>query len=236
MDEDSPIETTQGGTEPAVSAAPERESPSATSAEEAPAAPPPGGRASVKVEDRRFWARGHEAEEETGTGEEVPPSPYPTLVEELRRRAEAAERTLREYVEAYKQAQVEHEQARERLLRDVERRAEERFGQLVAELLDGLDDLDLALKHAAGTPGAEPLAEGVALARDRLLAALRRQGIERLAVEGADFDPHVAEAVAVEPVDDPSRVGRVLRVERPGYRLGGRVIRAARVVVGQRPS
>ncbi len=224
---DSRAETTRDRAEPAGGGAP-------VAKEGKPSAPDAGARPSVKVEDRRFWARAQEAEDTDAEG--VPPSPYPTLVDELRRRAEQAERTLREYVEAYKHAQAEHEQARERLLRDVERRAEERFGELAAELFDGLDDLELALRHAAETPGAEPLVQGVALARDRLLAALRRSGVERLEVEGADFDPHVAEAVAVEPVDDPSRVGRVLRVERPGYRLGGRVIRAARVIVGQRPS
>lgn len=236
MAEDSRTETTRDDAEPVGGAAPvgEEGKPSAAGAGGEP--PAPGERSSVKVEDRRFWARRREAEETEAEGEGVPPSPYPTLVEELRRRAEEAERTLREYVEAYRHAQAEHERARERLLRDVERRVEERFGEVAAALLDGLDDLELALRHAAETPGAEPLVQGVALARDRLLAALRRHGVERLEVEGADFDPHVAEAVAVEPVDDPSRVGRVLRVERPGYRLGGRVIRAARVVVGQRPS
>jgi len=197
-----------------------------------PAADSPS-RPSVKVEDRRFWARAQEAEEPPG---EVPPSPYPTLVEELKRRAEEAERTLREYVDAYKQAQAEHEEARARLLRDVDRRVEERFAALVSDLLECLDDLDLALKHAAERPEARPLFEGVALARDRFLAALGRHGVVRLELEGTPFDPNVAEAIGVEPVEDPDRVGRVVRVERAGYKVGDRLLRAARVVVGQRPN
>ena len=185
-------------------------------------------RPSLKIEDRRFSARQEQAE-----SEDVPASPYPSLVEQLKRRAEEAEKTLRDYVDAYKQSRAEQEQFRERISRDVERRVEERFGALVTDLLDSLDDLDLALDHAREVPRAEALAEGIAVARDRFLGALRRQGIERLDLDGREFDPNVAEAVGVMPVDDPALSGRVVRVERPGYRLGDRVIRAARVVVGQ---
>ncbi len=188
----------------------------------------PSARPSVKVEDRRFSARQEEAE-----SGDVPASPYPSLVEQFKRRAEEAEKTLREYVDAYKQSKAEQEQFRERLSRDLDRRVEERFGALVADLLDCLDDLDLALDHAREVPQTEALARGIAVARDRFLGALKRQGIERLDLEGAEFDPNVAEAVGVEPVNDPGWSGRVVREERPGYRLGNRVIRAARVVVGQ---
>ena len=77
------------------------------------------------------------------------------------------------------------------------------------------------------------MVHGVAIARDRFLAALTRMGIERIDPGGQAFDPHLAEAVATAPVDDPALHDTVVQVARVGYRLNDRVIRPARVVVGR---
>jgi len=184
----------------------------------------------LKVEDRRHWARQVRDEDE---GPEAPASTAPTIVDELRSRAEAAERRLQEYIEAFKAAQVEQERVRARLARDVERKADLRFGSLVAELLDSVDDLDLALDHVRDVEAAASLAEGVALARDRFLAALERAGVERLDPLGETFDPNSDEAVRVDPVDDAERDGVVTETLRPGFRLGDLVVRPAKVAVGR---
>ena len=185
-----------------------------------------------RVEDRRHWAR-QVAEGANEPQQEEPVSTVPTVVDEYRQRAEAAEGKLLEYIRAFKQAQAEHEQFRERLARDVDRRVALQFGGLVADLLECLDDLDLALAHASDVAGAASLARGVALARDRFLAALERQGVERIELDGEDFDPNVAEAVRVDPVKEPEQSGKVTETLRPGYKLGGRIIRPARVAVGR---
>jgi len=184
----------------------------------------------LKVEDRRHWARPETEEEETG--EEIP-STRPTIVDEYRRRAEEAERKLQEYIAAFKEAQEEQERVRERLARDVERKVEMGFAALTGELLDSVDDLDLALEHARGNPDSEPLARGVELARDRFLAALERAGVVRVDPVGEPFDPNIAEAVRVDPVEDPERANIVVETLRPGYRMGERLVRPARVAVGR---
>ena len=190
------------------------------------------GRPSIKVEDKRHWAKGPSSPSENGEAEA--PDVRPTIVEEYRKRTEAAEAKLLEYIAAYKRAQEEQDGFRARLARDVERRAEARFGALVAELLETADDLDLALSHVTGVVEAASLAEGVALARDRFLAALERSGVSRLVPDGAEFDPNVAEAVAV--VDAPPGVedGSVAETVRAGYALGERILRPARVVVARK--
>ena len=187
-------------------------------------------RPTIKVEDKRHWARADAGSDEAGS---VETSPFPTIVDEFRRRAEAAERQLHDYISAFKQAQAETDQVRERLARDVDRRVDLKFGSLVTEMLETVDHLDLALGHALGVPGAEALARGVALARDQFLATLERHGVERLDPHGSEFDPNVAEALRVDPVDDPLRDGTVTETVRPGYKLGDRVIRPARVAVGR---
>ena len=185
-----------------------------------------------RVEDKRHWAQ--QAHEEAGESEqEEAASTVPTVVDEYRQRAKAAEKKLLDYISAFKQAQAEQEQFRERLAKDVDRRVALQFGGLVTDLLECLDDLDLALAHASDSAEAAPLAQGVALARDRFLAALKRQGVERFDLDGQDFDPNVAEAVRVDPTKKPEQDGKVTETLRPGYRLGDRIVRPARVAVGR---
>ena len=125
------------------------------------------------------------------------------------------------------------EQVRARLQRDVERRVELGFGGLVTDLLESLDDLDLALDHLEDQPATRSLADGVAMARKRFLAALQKHGVEPLDPTGSEFDPNEAEALQTTPVESPDLDGKVTATLRPGYRLGERVIRPARVTVGR---
>lgn len=182
-----------------------------------------------RVQDRRHWA----GADRDDADEEPSPPKQPTMLDEFRLRAEAAEQQLQEYIEAFKRFREEHEEFRERLNRDVERRVELKFGEMVGELLDTVDDLDLALEHSARIPEAEPLAQGVELARRRFLGILERHGVTQVAPDGEEFDPNEAEAVRVDPVEEKSDNDRVTETLRPGYRLGDRVIRAARVAVGR---
>lgn len=188
----------------------------------------------IKVTDRRHWAHDEDADESSDGDEATETTTYPTIVDEYRQRAEQAEQQLHEYIAAFKREKEEQEQFRERMARDVERRVELQFGELVGELLQSVDDLDLALGHMKEVAEAAPLVEGVEMARSRFLAALERHGVEPIVPDGEEFDPNLAEAMQVEPVDSAGQDGKVIRTLRTGYRLGERVIRPARVAVGKR--
>ena len=180
-----------------------------------------------RVDDRRHWV----SPDDEPAREVTPRSP--SMIDEYRERTEASEKKLQEYIEAFKGFKKEQEQFRERLNRDVDRRVDLQFGGLVEELLDAMDNLDLALEHVADVPEAEPLARGVELARRRFLEALERHGVEKVDPAGEDFDPNEAEAIRVDPVSEAAMSGKVTDVLRPGYRLRDRVIRPARVAVGR---
>lgn len=180
-----------------------------------------------RVEDRRHWISPDDE-----PAREVTPRP-PSMIDEYRERTEASEKKLQEYIEAFKGFKKEQEEFRERLNRDVDRRVDLQFGGLVEELLEAMDNLDLALEHAAEVPEAENLARGVELARRRFLEALERHGVEKVDPTGEDFDPNEAEAMRVDPVSEAAMSGKVTDVLRPGYRLRDRVIRPARVAVGR---
>jgi molecular chaperone GrpE (heat shock protein) len=193
----------------------------------------------VKVEDKRFWARkDDEASDTVEASNEPENSPTrtdvdPAELEAVRRRAEGAERKLQEIQAAFMAAKTDLENTRERLVRDAEKKIEIRFGDLVADLLESVDDLDRAIEHAESVTAAAPILHGVAIARERFLNALQKAGVERIDPLGDPYDPNIAEAIGIVPVSEPEKHDRVTTIARAGYKLGGRIIRPARVLVGR---
>lgn len=161
------------------------------------------------------------------------PAIDPAELEAVKVRAEGAERKLREIQNTFTAAKAELDATRSRLERDLEKKVELRFADLVKDLLDCADDLDRAIEHGRSVKAAVPVVHGVTLARDRFLAALSKAGVERIDPVGEPYDPNVAEAVGVLPVNDAADHDKVVQLERAGYKLSGRVIRPARVLVGQ---
>lgn len=163
---------------------------------------------------------------------EVPPAD-PDLLEALRIRAEGAERKLREVQTTFITAKAELDATRARLERDVLRKVDLKFADLVSDLLECADDLDRAIEHGRTIEAAVAVTQGVAIARERFLASLSKAGLERIEPMGEPYDPNIAEAVGVVPVSDPAAQNTVVQLDRAGYRFSGRVIRPARVLIGQ---
>jgi molecular chaperone GrpE len=187
----------------------------------------------MKVHDKRHGARPDD-DGEGGNGENEAVAPIDAAeLDALRSRAEAAEKKLREIQEAFLTARADLEKTRERVERDLEKRVATKFGDLVSALLESLDDLDRAIETGSQIAAAAPFVQGVGIVRDRFLADLQRAGVERIEPAGEAFDPNVAEAVGFAPVKDPDQADAVAQVVRAGYRLGDRVIRPARVLVGR---
>lgn len=142
-----------------------------------------------------------------------------------------------EYLALAQRTQADFENFRKRMGRDVAVAQERGIGKLAKELLPALDNLDraLAAAEAPGEEGGPPqpehhLTSGIKLVHDELLAALSRAGIERFSPQGARFDPTEHEAMVQQPVEG-AESGTVVEVYQSGYKLGGTVLRPARVVV-----
>ncbi len=102
--------------------------------------------------------------------------------------------------------------------------------RLVKELLPVLDDLERALQAAAEHEEAQ-LEDGVRLVHRSLAQLLEREGVEEIDTSGP-FDPHVHEAMLARPSEE-AESGDVLDVIQKGYKIGGRVVRPARVIVAE---
>jgi molecular chaperone GrpE len=159
----------------------------------------------------------------------APSEAPPALAEQ---RAKAAEQRLAEVIAAYRQLKQENEGYRERLTRDIERRYERKREQLLIGFIETLDNFERALEMAQPS-GAAAFVEGLILVRTNLVQILQEQGLTWIPVRGLPYDPECSEAVDMEDVEDPAHDQVVIRELQRGYRLNGRIVRHARVVVGQ---
>jgi molecular chaperone GrpE len=165
----------------------------------------------------------------------APAQPEPTVQDEaaeIEGDLDELVRTANErdqYLALAQRTQADFENYRKRVAREAAAAQERGVGALARELLPALDNLDRALAAAATD---DPLLEGVRLVRAELSAGLARVGIESFCPTGEPFDPELHEAVATAAQgEDGHASGTVVEVYQPGYRLGGSIIRPARVVV-----
>lgn len=186
----------------------------------------------VKVVDRRWWANQDQksAEGVDGTSSS---SLKPTYVEELERQVAEKDRQLQEYLVKYRQAASEFENARARLRREIARDAERGRREIIADLLDVLDNLDRALDATRSGASGDALLQGVDLVHRQFLAKLEGMGVRRIDADGRAFDPALHEAVTVVPTSDADQAGQVVGVIRQGYRINDDVLRPAAVAVAK---
>lgn len=101
---------------------------------------------------------------------------------------------------------------------------------LVASLLDVIDDLERVVENSENaTTGA--VVDGVRLVEKKFRTILGAAGLEAVDAEGEPFDPSVMEAMAMVPTDDPDQDHLVADVFQRGYRFGEVLVRPARVRV-----
>ena len=144
-----------------------------------------------------------------------------------------ARRRAEEYLNDLRRVAADFDNYRKRVARESEAQASRATESLVGELLPVLDNLERALDASEHHEEAK-VAEGVQMVKQQLAGLLARRGLEEIPCEpGDDFDPHVHEALSHQPSDQPE--GTVAAVWQRGYRLGDRVVRAAKVVVSSGP-
>ena len=126
---------------------------------------------------------------------------------------------------------ADFENARKRLLRDVEANRKYAAKTLVKDLLVALDNLDRALSAAKAAGDNGPLASGVSATARQFLDILARHGVTRIECgPGTVFDPHLHQAVMEQPTND-FEPGQVVQVLQQGFLLHDRVLRPASVIV-----
>jgi len=181
----------------------------------------------VKVVDRRWWARGDDG---------APPverSDKPSYVQELEQQLAEKDKLAQEYIAKYRQAAAEFEESRLRLRREISKDIERSRREVLADLLDVVDNLDRAIESAGKGASTEAILQGVEMVRRQFLSKLESLGVSRIAADGEAFDPLLHEAVTTVPAQSADDEGRVVGIIRHGYRIGEDVLRPASVAVSK---
>lgn len=103
---------------------------------------------------------------------------------------------------------------------------------LVASLLDVLDDLE-RVAESGEDASADAVLEGVRMVEKKFMTVLQAAGLEPIEAEGQAFDPEVMEALMTVPSGDPEQDHKVADVFQRGYRFRDTMVRPARVRVWQ---
>lgn len=105
--------------------------------------------------------------------------------------------------------------------------------KVITAFLPILDDLARAQENIEKNQDYNTLKEGVDLIVKKLYKVLGEQGLSVIEAEGQPFDTDYFEAVALVPVEDDAQKGKIIDCVQTGYKLNDKVIRHAKVVVGQ---
>lgn len=105
--------------------------------------------------------------------------------------------------------------------------------KFITSILPVLDDMERAIENGAKTDDPEVLREGMSLIYQKFMKTLESQGVSKIDTVDADFDTDVHEAVAMVPGMGDDKKGKVIDCLQQGYKLNDKVIRHAKVAVGQ---
>jgi len=183
----------------------------------------------VKVVDRRWWANPDAASADRPEAASL----KPTYVQELEQTVAEKDRQIQEYLGKYRQASAEFDEARLRLRREISKDIERARREVLAEVLDVVDNLDRAIDAGRQAANPQALLQGIEMVRRQFLGKLEGLGVTPIATEGERFDPQLHEAISTLPAASEDQDGAILGVVRRGYRIGDDVLRPAAVAVAK---
>ncbi|HEX8283197.1 MAG TPA: nucleotide exchange factor GrpE [Pyrinomonadaceae bacterium] len=198
----------------------------------------------VRVNDRRRIRLGDEAEgasgeESAASASAEAPSLKPSYVEELEARAREAERKSADVQARFEQVRAElkreTDELRQRLARGADERVAREKAAFISSLLPVIDNLRRAVEASEAGGTQESLLDGLRGTISGFESVLTQIGAEPVEALARPFDPELHEAVDTIEVE-PELDGQVTAQYGRGYRLGGQLLRPARVQVGRAKS
>lgn len=146
---------------------------------------------------------------------------------------EAAQEEIAELKDKYLRSVAEFDNYRKRTLKEKSELILNGSEKAITAILPIIDDMERALENGKNTDDAAVLREGIELIYSKFCKTLEGLGLKRIDTENADFDTDVHEAIAMVPGMGDDKKGKVLDCVQAGYKLNDKVIRHAKVAVGQ---
>lgn len=156
-----------------------------------------------------------------------------TAEEELQKQLDEANGKVAALEDKYLRQVAEFDNYRKRTMKEKAELIKNGGERAIESILPVLDDFERALANMAKDENAAEILTGVELIYNKFVGILKQNGLQKIETEGAEFNTDFHEAIAMVPTPDENMKGKVLDCIQAGYTLNDKVIRHAKVAVGE---
>ena len=169
------------------------------------------------------------AEEENAQTEEQAQDEAENIANEL----EEARKQIEDQKDKFLRLSAEFDNYRKRTMKEKAELILNGSEKCISSILPVVDDLERALKNMETATDVRAVKEGVELIYNKFMTVLEQNGVKVIETKGQPLNTDFHEAIAVVPAPEEAQKGKILDCVQNGYTLNDKVIRHAKVVVGE---
>lgn len=186
----------------------------------------------VKEEELNVEETQNSAEEQPQNEQAEDATPL-THEEELEKALEKAQEEIEEQKDKYLRLSAEFDNYRKRTLKEKAELILNGGEKSLSSILPVVDDFERAIKTMETATDVNAVKEGVELIYNKFMAVLAQNGVKVIETKDQTLDTDYHEAIAVIPAPSEAQKGKILDCVQTGYTLNDKVLRHAKVVVGE---
>ena len=156
-----------------------------------------------------------------------------THEEELEKELETAQETIEEQKDKYLRLSAEFDNYRKRTMKENAELILNGGEKSLSSILPVVDDFERAIKTMETATDVQAVKEGVELIYNKFMATLAQNGVKVIETKDQPLNTDYHEAIAVIPAPSEAQKGKILDCVQTGYTLNDKVLRHAKVVVGE---
>lgn len=156
-----------------------------------------------------------------------------TKEEELEKQLEEANKTIEDQKDKYLRLSAEFDNYRKRTVKEKAELILNGGEKSLSSILPIVDDMERALQMMEKSTDVAAVKEGVELIYNKFIAVLGQNGVKVIETKDKPLDTDYHEAIAVIPASSEDQKGKILDCVQTGYTLNDKVLRHAKVVVGE---
>lgn len=156
-----------------------------------------------------------------------------THEEQLGKELEDAQAVIEEQKDKYLRLSAEFDNYRKRTMKEKAELILNGGEKSISSILPVIDDFERAIKTMETAKDVKAVKEGVELIYNKFMATLAQNGVKVIETKDQPLDTDYHEAIAVIPAPSEEQKGKILDCVQTGYTLNDKVIRHAKVVVGE---
>lgn len=156
-----------------------------------------------------------------------------TAEEKLQKELDEANDKIATLEDKYLRQAAEFDNYRKRTIKEKAEIIKNGGERAIESILPVLDDFERALANMAKDENAAEIMTGIELIYNKFVGIMKQNGLQKIETEGATFDTDFHEAIAIIPAPSEELKGKVLDCVQTGYTLNDKVIRHAKVAVGE---